>query len=60
MISPDARTMLAQYATEGTITHTEDIKRHSPTTEFGNGTRKLQDEINVLTKKNCGEQISFL
>lgn len=24
-------------------------------TDSANGTRKLQDEINMLTKRNCGE-----
>jgi hypothetical protein len=31
----------------------DDGRRNSPTEV--NGTRKLQDEINVLTKKNNGE-----
>lgn len=33
----------------------EDIRRTSPTSETGNGMRRLQDEINTLTKKNCGK-----
>nr|CAD7427445.1 unnamed protein product [Timema monikensis] len=32
------------------ISFLDDTKRISPTSEGGNGTRKLQDEINVLTK----------
>nr|CAD7392372.1 unnamed protein product [Timema cristinae] len=35
------------------ISFLDDTKRISPTSEGGNGTRKLQDEINVLTKRNC-------
>ncbi|KAE8752370.1 hypothetical protein FOCC_FOCC000842 [Frankliniella occidentalis] len=31
----------------------EETKRLSPTTETANGTRRLQDEINTLTKRNC-------
>ncbi|PNF42329.1 hypothetical protein B7P43_G05285, partial [Cryptotermes secundus] len=31
----------------------EDGRRISPTSESGNGMRRLQDEINTLTKKNC-------
>jgi hypothetical protein len=34
----------------------EDMRRMSPTSEGGNGMRRLQDEINTLTKKNCGKQ----
>lgn len=33
----------------------EEERRISPTSETGNGMRKLQDEINTLTKKNGGE-----
>lgn len=31
----------------------EEGRRISPTSETGNGMRKLQDEINTLTKRNC-------
>jgi len=34
----------------------EDVRRTSPTSETGNGMRRLQDEINTLTKKNYGKQ----
>jgi hypothetical protein len=34
----------------------EDVRRISPTSDSGNGMRRLQDEINTLTKKNCGKQ----
>jgi hypothetical protein len=40
----------------GTSAAGEDARRTSPTSETGNGMRRLQDEINTLTKKNCGEQ----
>ncbi|KAK7790994.1 hypothetical protein R5R35_011454 [Gryllus longicercus] len=32
---------------------TDDARKNSPTGEVANGMRKLQDEINILTKKNC-------
>ncbi|GFG29816.1 hypothetical protein Cfor_00242 [Coptotermes formosanus] len=37
----------------GTSAAGEDVRRLSPTSEPGNGMRRLQDEINTLTKKNC-------
>lgn len=36
------------------LTTNEDERRISPSGESGNGTRRLQDEINTLTKRNCG------
>ncbi|KAG8287689.1 hypothetical protein J6590_031803 [Homalodisca vitripennis] len=35
------------------LTMNDDEKRISPTSESGNGMRRLQDEINTLTKRNC-------
>ena len=40
---------------DGTDNTGEDVRR-SPTSETGNGMRRLQDEINTLTKKNYGKQ----
>lgn len=37
------------------LSSNEETKRLSPTTETANGTRRLQDEINTLTKRNCGK-----
>jgi hypothetical protein len=41
---------------DGTSTTGEDVRKTSPTSETGNGMRRLQDEINTLTKKNYGKQ----
>jgi len=41
---------------DGTSSTGEDVRRTSPTSETGNGMRRLQDEINTLTKKNYGKQ----
>lgn len=35
-------------------TNNEDERRISPSGESGSGTRRLQDEINTLTKRNGG------
>lgn len=42
------------------LSSNEDTKRLSPTTETANGTRRLQDEINTLTKRNCGKNNLYL
>lgn len=34
-------------------------KRISPTSDASSGMRRLQDEINNLTKKNCGNALLF-
>lgn len=38
-----------------------DVGHSSPgiSPESNNATRKLQDEINTLTKRNCGKDIGF-
>jgi len=41
---------------DGTDSTGEDVRRTSPTSDTGNGMRRLQDEINTLTKKNYGKQ----
>lgn len=42
------------------LSSNEETKRLSPTTETANGTRRLQDEINTLTKRNCGKYFACL
>ncbi|RZF34758.1 hypothetical protein LSTR_LSTR007810 [Laodelphax striatellus] len=42
-----------QYPNESSKLNDESSRRISPTTETGNGMRRLQDEINTLTKRNC-------
>ncbi|XP_067007456.2 serine/threonine-protein kinase Genghis Khan isoform X3 [Anabrus simplex] len=42
---------MAHFPIDGTSEDT--TRRTSPSSETGNGMRKLQDEINVLTKRNC-------
>ena len=38
----------------GQASEADGEKKTSPTSEAGVSLRKLQDEINTLTKKNCG------